>query len=128
MTETMIDRRAFLAGLGLTGLGIAAATALAGCAPTTLTLVPSADDAQDIAVTIKVIDNRYEPAEVSIRAGQAVRWEFLGTAKHDVVADDRSFVSALMADGSYTHVFDTPGDFAYLCSIHAEMRGVVSVS
>ena len=122
----LIGRRAFLTGVGIAGLG--AAALLAGCAPTELTPVPSDDDATDIAVTVQVSDNRFEPAEVTIKPGQAVRWEFLGTAKHDVVSDDRIFVSELMRDGSYTHVFDAAGEFPYLCSIHAEMRGVVTVA
>ena len=124
MTE-LIGRRAFLAGVGIAGLGTAAL--LAGCAPAELVPVPSDEDAKDVAVTVQVTDNRFEPAEVTIKPGQAVRWEFLGTAKHDVVSDDRSFVSELKRDGSYTHIFDEAGEFPYLCSIHAEMRGVVTV-
>ena len=111
---------------GLRGVALTAAL-LAGCAPAELVPVPSDEDATDVAVTVQVTDNRFEPAEVTIKPGQAVRWEFLGTAKHDVVSDDRSFVSELKRDGSYTHIFDEAGEFPYLCSIHAEMRGVVTV-
>lgn len=121
-----IGRRAFLATVGSAGLGVVAL--LVGCSPAELVPVPSDDDAKDVAVTVQVSDNRFEPAEVSIQPGQAVRWEFLGTAKHDVVSADRSFVSELTREGSYTHVFGEAGEFPYLCSIHSEMRGVVTVA
>lgn len=89
-------------------------------------VVPSDDGAQPV-VTVHVIDNRYEPAEVEIEAGQAVRWVFVGAMQHDVVADDSSFVSELMTEGEYVHVFDAPGSYPYDCSIHPEMTGVVIV-
>lgn len=121
-----LGRRAFLSAVGFTGLGVVGL--LTACAPSSPTPVPSDDDAEDVAVTVQVSDNKYEPAEVTVRPGQAVRWEFLGPAKHDVVADDRSFVSELVREGSYTHIFDAAGEFPYLCSIHPEMRGLVTVA
>lgn len=81
----------------------------------------------EAAVTVMVIDNRFEPAEVEIEAGEAVRWVFDASMEHDVVAEDASFVSELMSQGEYVHVFDTPGEFAYDCSIHPEMTGRVIV-
>ncbi|WP_244301242.1 cupredoxin domain-containing protein [Leucobacter insecticola] len=118
-------RRSVLAGVA-GALGIAAVIALAGCAAPRPVLVPSDDDATPV-VTVRAYDNYYEPAEVEIKAGEAVKWEFMGPAEHDVVSDDRSFVSELAVKHEYTHVFDEAGDFAYLCSIHPEMRGLVKV-
>ena len=90
--------------------------------------VPS-DDGATPAVIVKVIDNKFEPSEVEIEQGEAVQWVFEGrSAKHDVVAEDGSFVSELMYEGTYTHVFETTGEFPYDCSIHPEMTGVVHVS
>ena len=123
--RTTVSRRRLLGGVvGLLGLG--AAGALTGCAPGKPELVPS-DDAQP-AVTVRAIDNRFEPREVEIEPGQAVQWVFEGSMEHDVVAKDGSFVSELQQTGSYTHVFDEAGDYDYLCSIHAEMTGVVRVT
>ena len=91
--------------------------------------VPSDDDATDIGAVVQVLDNRYDPIEVEITVGQAVRWEFVARDKHDVVANDRSFVSELVSGGvTYTHIFDEPGDYSYLCSIHPEMVGLVTVT
>lgn len=121
-----LSRRGVLGGLAGV-LGIGAVAALAGCTPEKPEPVPS-DDEVKAAVTVTVVDNRYEPAEVEITPGQAVRWVFEGTAEHDVVAEDGSFVSELMVSGSYTHLFEESGEFAYDCSIHPEMRGVVRVT
>ena len=120
----MLTRRSFVAGFaGVAGLG--AVAALTGCTaapePT-----PSADGVE-ADVVVKAIDNAYEPAEVTVKRGQAIRWDFLGTQKHDVVADDGSFVSELVTEGSFTHVFEEAGEFPYLCSIHPEMTGLVTV-
>lgn len=125
----MITRRRFVRGVAGAAGGAAAfgaVWALTGCAPTKPEVTPSAnDEAPDFIV--QVVDNAYEPRELSVRPGQAVQWEFLGSQEHDVVAEDESFVCELMKTGTYTHVFETPGEFAYLCSIHPEMTGVVFV-
>lgn len=89
-------------------------------------LVPS-DTAAEPVVTVRAIDNRYEPAVVEIEPGQAVRWVFEGSLEHDVVADDGSFVSELMLSGEYVVVFGEAGEWEYDCSIHPEMRGTVIV-
>lgn len=97
-----------------------------GCAQAKARTVPS-DEGVEAAVTVRVIDNRYDPAEVEIAPGQAVRWEFVGPGKHDVVAEDGSFVSELVDGGSYVHVFEQAGEYPYDCSIHPEMVGRVTV-
>ena len=77
---------------------------------------------------MRAYDNAYDMAEVDVTEGEAVRWVFEGQSKHDVVAGDASFVSELMRQGSFTHVFDEAGSYEYDCSIHAEMKGVVNVT
>lgn len=99
---------------------------LAACAPSKKPIVPS-DDGVEAAVTVMVIDNKFEPSRVEVKPGQAVRWVFAGSMEHDVVAADGSFVSELQTSGEYVHVFDRAGEFLYDCSIHPEMTGVVTV-
>ncbi|EYT55253.1 copper-binding protein [Leucobacter sp. UCD-THU] len=119
-----ITRRGAIGGV-LGAVGVGALASLTGCSPSKPDPVPSDDAEPD--VTVHAVDNRFEPAEVEIAPGSAVRWVFEGTAEHDVVAADGSFVSELMHEGSYTHVFDEAGDFEYDCSVHPEMTGVVRV-
>ncbi len=121
----MLTRRDVLGGFAGV-VGLASVGALAGCAPGKPEPVPS-DEGVRAAVTVRAFDNQYEPAEVEIRPGEAVEWIFEGPAEHDVVSNDRSFVSELVTSGRYVHVFDEAGEYAYLCSIHPEMRGLVRV-
>lgn len=112
---------------GFAGLALVLALTASGCTEPAK-LVPSDDNATDIGAVVQVVDNAYEPAEVTIKAGQAVRWEFVDRDKHDVVSSDRSFVSELLPAGNtYTHIFDESGDYSYTCSIHPEMLGLVVV-
>ena len=122
--NAVVGRRALIGGaLGLVGVG---AAALVGCTPAKPKFVPSDDQAKAV-VTVRVVDNAYEPAEVEITAGQAVRWEFIGPDQHDVIQSDGEFASKLQREGSYTHLFEKADDYAYMCSIHPEMKGVVHV-
>ncbi|WP_336662978.1 cupredoxin domain-containing protein [Leucobacter sp. USHLN154] len=125
MTHDISRRRLLSGAAGV--LGGAAAVLLAACAPVGSPEPVASDDDVQAEVTVTVSDNRYEPAEVEIAPGQAVRWEFVGPNEHDVVSEDRSFVSELLVEGSYTHQFSEEGEYAYLCSIHPEMQGVVRV-
>lgn len=112
--------------------GVAAAAAallaigLTGCGGAKPAPVPS-DTGVEPAVTVRVVDNRFEPASVQIAPGQAVRWVFEGPGEHDVVAGDGSFVSDLVTSGEYVHVFEKAGQYPYDCSIHPEMVGAVTV-
>lgn len=108
-------------------LSIGLLGALAACSAAKPEMTPSADDA-DPAVTVRAYDNAYDMAEVEVSQGEAVRWVFEGRSEHDVVAQDASFVSDLMRQGSFTHVFNEAGSYEYDCSIHAEMKGVVNVT
>lgn len=107
---------------------VGAAGGLAACSQAKPKAVPSDRVPQGVEpVTVRVVDNAYEPAEVEIAAGGAVRWVFDGPGEHDVVAGDGSFVSELVSSGEYVHVFRDPGEFPYDCSIHPEMVGSVLV-
>ena len=123
--QRVVSRRTALGGVAaLVGLG--AGLSLVGCTPTKPQTVPS-DEGVTPAATVQAVDNAFTPAVVTIKPGEAVRWEFSGAVEHDVVAGDGSFVSDLQRSGSYTHVFDTEGQYLYDCSIHPEMTGVVHV-
>lgn len=121
----VLGRRDLLRGILFVGVAGAAAS-MTGC-QATKEIVPSDDHAEDIGAVVQVIDNAYAPALVTISVGQAVHWVWESNDKHDVVADDGSFVSELVFTGDYKHIFTEPGEYPYVCSIHPEMRGTVIV-
>ncbi|MCA0379489.1 MAG: cupredoxin domain-containing protein [Actinobacteria bacterium] len=116
-----LGRRAFGGVVAAAFVGV-----LAACAQKKPAVVPSAGGVTAV-VTVAVIDNKFEPAAVEIKAGQALRWVFSGVMEHDVVAEDGSFVSELQAEGEYVHVFEQAGEYPYDCSVHPEMTGSVTV-
>jgi plastocyanin len=66
---------------------------------------------------------------VSLSAGQSVRWVNLGTQAHTATAADAAFDTGLVAPGgSELFEFDTPGIYAYACTPHPWMKGIVAVN
>ncbi len=88
---------------------------------------------------------RFEPAAVTISAGQAVRWLNTSALIHTVTADPSRAAQAanvrLPADadtfdsgdigpgGSFTWTFTVPGEYRYICIPHegAAMTGTIMV-
>jgi plastocyanin len=89
--------------------------------------------AQADTVTIAASDALvWDKPEVSINPGDSVTWTFAGTTQfHNVWAaspnwTDESTLGAPAPD--YTRMFDTAGDYAFICRVHPDtMRGVVHV-
>ena len=71
----------------------------------------------------------FDPAVVTIKAGQTVVWTNQDSAAHTVVADDNGWKSPTIAQGStFSQTFTTAGTFAYHCSIHPTMKATVVVT
>jgi plastocyanin len=70
----------------------------------------------------------FDPATVTIKAGESVTWTNQDSAGHTVVADKGEFQSSNLAQGAtFTFKFGTAGTYAYHCSIHPSMTGTVVV-
>jgi plastocyanin len=79
------------------------------------------------AGTIVVKHTAFTPASFTITAGQAMLWNFDdGGLAHSVTGD--GFDSGPKTTGIFSHTFVAPGTFAYHCSIHPAMKGLVTVS
>ena len=126
MTAPELTRRSLLRGVLVIGAAGATIT-IAGCT-TEHPIVPSDDHAEDIGAVVQVIDNAYAPEIVTVSVGQAVHWVWESRDRHDVVGDDGTFVSELVREGDYKHIFTEAGEYPYVCSIHPEMRGTVIVT
>lgn len=74
---------------------------------------------------VSVVDHRFEAPNVAVRPGDTVTWTWEGSAAHDVVGDD--FASEVQRAGTFTHTFDAPGVYEYVCTLHNRMRGQVVV-
>jgi plastocyanin len=82
----------------------------------------------DAAITI---DNfAFTPAQITVAPGTTVTWTNHDDIPHTVVSSDtpRLFKSdTLDTDEHFSYRFDHAGRFAYFCSLHAHMQGVVIV-
>ena len=70
----------------------------------------------------------FAPKEITVKPGTTIVWTNHDEAPHTVVSGDKSFASkGLDTDDRFEHEFDQEGDFAYICSVHPFMTGVVHV-
>lgn len=86
---------------------------------------------------VMLLYSSFEPAAVTIHQGGCVEWIWRDYPNpHDVyisnyVASDgtrKSIESPIQQSGTWYQVFDTPGTYDYVCTIHAQMKGVVVVT
>ena len=79
-------------------------------------------------VQIDIAKFAFTPKEIAVAPGTTIVWTNHDEAPHTVVSGDKSFVSkGLDTDDRFEHEFDQEGDFAYICSVHPFMTGVVHV-
>lgn len=70
-------------------------------------------------INIDIVGFKFSPQEVSIPAGSTVIWTNKDAAKHNVIADDKSFESPTLEKGqSFSRKFDTAATIGYYCSFH----------
>ncbi|MEQ1858039.1 MAG: cupredoxin domain-containing protein [Longimicrobiales bacterium] len=83
-------------------------------------------------VLIRLYDNEPSPGQVTIPAGTAVEWRNLGANSHSVSnysthPQEETWEDALVAPGGeFSHVFDEPGEYGFVCIFHQEV-GYVNV-
>ena len=82
--------------------------------------------AADHAVAISGFS--FSPGSLTIAVGDTVTWTNSDAQAHTATADDGSWDTGSLGNGaSGTITFSTAGTFAYLCSIHPQMTGTVTV-
>jgi plastocyanin len=85
------------------------------------------------AVTVKIGDNFYKPADTTIKVGQAIKWKNEGAVAHTVTSDSDSTVKFDSGNidprGVYALKPTTRGTLSYYCTIHgkAVQSGTVTV-
>ncbi|HUA73558.1 MAG TPA: cupredoxin domain-containing protein [Solirubrobacteraceae bacterium] len=79
-------------------------------------------------VPVTIVSRAYTPAQLTVEDGQTVVWKNEGFGPHTVTAAGGGFDSGRLTLGeSFQVTFTTPGAFAYACTIHPSMKGVVNV-
>src|SRR5437899_8275887 len=97
---------------------VAASTALVVDAP-----------AQAATVNVKITKTGFSPSTVRINFGDTVKWTNTDSANHQIVADNGSFASPILAPNqAYSFTFKVAGRFPYHDAIHPSLKGVVRVN
>ena len=88
---------------------------------------PAADDDLSTENAISIANMAFSPSTLTISIGETVTWT-LTNGTHTVVSDDGAWSSgSLSTGGTFTHQFDTAGEFGYKCGIHSSMTGSITV-
>jgi plastocyanin len=94
-------------------------------------LVPGATQSA-VGITtkaVKITSTGFSPANVTIAAGNAVKWTNRDTRNHQVVANNGAFASPILAPNhSYTKVLNTAGTYRYHDGLHPSLTGKVVVT
>src|SRR6476619_2529459 len=76
--------------------------------------------------TISIAGMSFSPSSLTVKAGTTVTWTNNDNVLHTVTADDASFSSGDMNNGStYSHTFSAAGTYAYHCNYHPAMKASV---
>jgi len=79
--------------------------------------------------TVWVTRGGFQPTPISIKAGERVTWTNKDTANHQIVGEDGSFSSAVLARGSsFSHTFALGGTFGYHDGLQPALKGTVVVT
>jgi len=83
------------------------------------------------ATSVEIMGYAFQPATLTINAGDTVVWTNHDTAPHNVVVTNgpEKFTSPTLQQGqTYSYTFTKPGTYSYYCSIHPDMKASVTVS
>ena len=80
------------------------------------------------AVAASIGDRVFAPSSITVAVGGTVTWTNDDDRAHTVTATGGSFDSGVLDQGgSFAQRFGAAGTFAFLCAIHPEMQGEVTV-
>ncbi|MGH2698917.1 MAG: cupredoxin domain-containing protein [Actinomycetota bacterium] len=77
---------------------------------------------------VSIVDFAFAPETTEVEAGTEVTWRNDDPSEHTVTAGGGAFASNNLAQGeTFSFSFNQPGNYAYRCAIHPEMKGAVQV-
>ena len=91
----------------------------------------SAAWAQGEEVTVKMEDNFFSPANITVEPGTTITWVQEGNNPHTTTSYDGLWDSGMIqpgSGGSFSFTFDEPGTFDYYCIPHESMGMIGSVT
>ena len=117
-----------LSSLLVVACGGGETTTSAAVTDTTAATSSTSGQGQPEGAQVVISDYKYEPADITIKAGESVTWTNEDSVQHNAAADENAFEGPLLSKGeSYTFTFDAPGIYPYHCTPHPFMKATVTV-
>ena len=108
---------------GLLCLSLAALLVSSG-----ITAADAQRPAAGAAHTVVIENMQYNPPELHVHRGERIVWVNKDLFPHTVTAAAHAFESGSIAAGaSWTYVASKAGEYAYGCSFHPTMKGILKV-
>jgi plastocyanin len=77
---------------------------------------------------VSIVDFAFDPADLTVAVGDTVTWTNTGSATHTVKwQDDEPESEQLQSGATYERTFDSAGSLPYICGIHSQMTGTITV-
>lgn len=95
----------------------------------TTTTTPTTTSSSPETYQVDIQNFAFSPSSLTIKVGDKVTWTNNDPTPHTVTSDSGSELgsSSLSTSQTYSHTFNTKGEFDYHCSIHTMMKGKVIV-
>jgi len=78
--------------------------------------------------TVVIENMQYNPAQLRVRRGDRIVWVNKDLFPHTVTAPSHAFDSgSIAANSSWTYVTSKAGEYAYGCTFHPTMKGLIEV-
>lgn len=88
-----------------------------------------ATPAQAATHQVRIRSMQFQPATLSVKAGDTVTWTNSDGVEHTATARDNSWGTESLRNGkSGSITFSTPGEYSYFCKWHPAMRGKIVVT
>jgi len=115
----------------LGALAICLVLALAGCGSDDDEAAPSGGEgaAEKAPNTVGMKDIAFDPGQLTVKAGDTVKWVNNEEVEHNVVATKGATFKSdnFGIDGTFEFKTEKAGEIAYVCTIHPGMDGSITV-
>ena len=96
------------------------------------TTTAAADPAGQATSQITIKDFMFQPKAAAVKVGEVVTWTNADTENHGIKDVGGAFVGpdfgTKTGNPRFTHTYDKPGSYPYICNIHNSMAGTITVS
>jgi plastocyanin len=93
----------------------------------TASATPTPPPAAAPTASVAAGDSFFDPKDLEVVVGTAVTWTNRGLLKHTVTFTDGVTSELLAAGQTYSRTFTAAGTHPYLCALHPEMKGTITV-